>query len=115
MAVETAEDLASFFHDDEFAEAASYLAPGLGAVPVDCLVILDLGQGREVFAGGEQRFATSERHLWAQCGTAELMLAAVVRGGVFTIEASGEQLKVADLPKLDHTGHLWSVPLVMQV
>ncbi len=127
MAVETAEDLASFFDDDEFAEAASYLAPGLGALPVDCLVILDLGQGREVFAGGEQRVATSERHLWVRKSVALLCLPEVQRGGTFSIldpeqlaldppvRVVSEVLRVEGLPKLDHTGKLWSVQLVIRV
>jgi hypothetical protein len=111
MAVESASDLASMFDDEEFAEAASYLAPGGAAV--DCLVIVDRGQGRKAFTGGEQQLATSERMLWVRkTADGEGGLAAVVRGGVFTLELDGEELTVADLPALDHTGQLWSVELV---
>lgn len=112
MSVESASDLASMFDDEEFAEAASYLAPGGSAI--DCLVIVDRGQGRKPFAGGEQQLATSERRLWVRKTVdGEGGLAAVVRGGVFTLELDDEQLRVAGLPELDHTGTLWSADLVV--
>ena len=100
------------FADDEFAEAALYQSPSPGIDPVPCLVIMDLGQGRERFEAGERRAVSSERHLWAMAGDALEQLADVRRDGLFTIVASGEVLRVAGLPKLDHTGHLWSVDLV---
>lgn len=116
MAVETAEDLASFFDDDEFAEAALYQPPSSGSDPVACLVIIDLGQGRRRFEAGSgmdgQRAVTSERHLWAMAGDSDNQLADVRRDGVFTLDRNGEVLRVAGLPKLDETGHLWSVDLV---
>lgn len=116
MSVETAEDIASFFGDDEFAEAALYQSSNPGAAPAPCLVIMDTGQGRERTGlrqpQGERDYVGSERHLWAMAGDKPGQLADVKRGAIFTIEASGEVLRVAGLPKLDHTGHLWSVDLV---
>lgn len=114
MPVETAADLASFFDEDEFSEAASYLAPGVGATAVDCVVIVDRGQGRMPFNGGEQRLAASERHIWVRRSD----LASVARNGSFTVAdpdgGAPEVLRVPDLPKLDHTGSLWSVQVVKE-
>ena len=123
MPVETASDIASFFGDDEFAEAALYQSPNPGAPPVPCLVIMDRGQGRERLESGAgmdgRRAVTSERHLWAIAGDDVNQLADVKRGGLFTITArggtaGGEVLRVAGLPKLDHAGNLWSVQLTIE-
>ena len=109
MAVETAADLESFFEEEEFAESAVYLAPVPGAVAVPCSVIVDRGQGRAMFKTGEAgSFAGSERHLWVRAAE----LASVAREGVFTIGA--EVLAVLNLPKLDQTGRLWSVELLIR-
>jgi hypothetical protein len=112
MAVETAADLESFFEEEEFAEAAVYLAPRPGAVAVPCSVIVDRGQGRAMFKTGMKsgagEFAGSERHLWVR--SAEL--ATVARDGVFTVGA--EVFAVLNLPKLDQTGRLWSVELLIR-
>lgn len=117
MSVESAQDMASFFAANEFAEAAFYQSPTPGAAAVPCLVIVDTGQGRERFAlrqaQGERDYVGSERHLWAMAGGAAAQLADVKRDGIFTLSGNGEVLRVAGLPKLDHTGHLWSVDLVM--
>lgn len=108
MPVESPADLAGMFDTEEWAEAASYQAPG-GGDPVDCTVILDRGQGRMPMEPGEQRVAVTERMLWVQKGE----LAAIVRNGIFTIEADGEQLKVQGVPELDHAGTLWSCRLLV--
>lgn len=100
------------FGGDEFAEAALYQSPTPGVAAVPCLVIMDLGQGRERFSAGERSAVTSERHLWAMAGGSAQQLAEVKRDGIFTLTGSGEVLRVAGLPKLDQAGHLWSVDLV---
>jgi hypothetical protein len=105
--VESASDLASMFDEDEWAVAASYQPPSGAAVA--CTVVVDRGQGRSPFQGGEQQLATSERKVWVR--KAEIALLA--RGGVFTLDVDGEQLRVDDLPVLDHTGTLWSADLVI--
>jgi len=112
MPVESASDLASFFEDDEFAEAAVYRSPVPGTDPVPCLVIMDRGQGRGMFARGEPDAATSERHLWAMAGDEENQLPDIRRGGTFTVDLDGEVLRVAAMPQLDHVKHVWSVQLV---
>lgn len=109
MAVESAADLEGFFDAEEFAEAAVYLAPTPGAAPVPCSVIVDRGQGRAMFKTGEAgSFAGSERHLWVRAAE----LASVVREGVFTV--GDEVFAVLNLPKLDQTGRLWSVELLIR-
>lgn len=107
MPVESASDLASMFDEAEFAEAASYQPPVGPAVT--CTVIVDRGQGRRPFSGGEQQLATSERKLWVRAAEVPVL----VRGGVFTLDVDVEQLRVDDLPVLDHTGTLWSADLVI--
>lgn len=109
MPVETAADLASLFEEDEFAEGAVYRAPGIGAYPVPCLVILDRGQGRDTFTAGNTAAMGSQRHLRVRAGE----LAEVRRDGTFTMVAGGEVLKVTGLPKLDQVGAIWSVDLVI--
>lgn len=119
MPVETAADLASFFDEDDFAEGAVYTGPAPGAVAVSCSVIVDRGQGRRTFRAGEHEAATSERNLWVQFTPAgEGGLPVVARGGTFamTDEAgvpTGEEFRVADLPKLDETAKLWSAELLV--
>lgn len=115
--VESDEDLAVFFDADEFAESADYQSPVPGTDPVPCLVILDRGQGRGVFAprgAGERESAakTGNRKLWVQAGDGANQLADVRRDGLFTVAANGEVLKVANMPALDHVGHVWSVELI---
>lgn len=125
MPVETAADIGAFFASDEFAEAAVYQAPNPGAAPLPCLVILDRGQGRSRFATGERQATGTDRHLWAMAGEgpvnpadtapdAPQLLPDVRRDGLFTITAGGEVLRVAELPRLDEAGHLWSVELVAE-
>lgn len=109
MPVESSADLAAFFNDSEFAEGATWLAPAPGSTAQPCTVIMDRGQGRELFQGGETRTVASERHLWVS----KAELPSVMRGGTFTIDADGEVLTVAGLPKLDQAGQLWSVQLVL--
>lgn len=114
MAVESASDIASFFYDDEFAEAASYQSPVPGTDPVPCLVILDLGQGRTRFRSGDVEITGSNRHLWVQAGDDVNQVPDVRRDGLFTIDRNGEALRVQGLPELDHLGHLWSVQLTVE-
>lgn len=116
MVVETAADLACFFDDEEFAEAAGYQPPGGGAFQ-DCLVIVDRGQGRDPVDAGERDASISERHIWAQ----KSELPELGRGGTFVIydpeqlpvKVVTETYTVTGLPKLDHIGHLWSVQLLI--
>ncbi len=113
MPVESASDLASMFDTDEFAERAQYTGPGGGAA-IGCSVIVDRGQGRSRFRGGDREAVGSERSLWAQRSE----LATVERGGGFAMldedgVATGEEFEVANLPRLDETGHLWSVELLI--
>ena len=118
MAVETDADLAGMFDEDEFAKSASYVGPA-GGVGVACSVIVDRGQGRQVFAAGEPRATGSERHLWVrQTANGAGGLAEVQRNGVFTmLDANGlptgEVFKVAGMPKLDQLAHLWSAELTI--
>lgn len=112
MPVESASDLASMFDEDEFAEAAEYTAPA--GSPVACSVIVDRGQGREKFVAGEASAVGSQRHLWVR----QAELAEVARGGQFTMldadgEPTDEAYLVEGLPKLDQTGALWSVDLLI--
>ncbi len=105
------------FDDDEFAELAAYLAPVPGAVAVACNVIVDRGQGREQLRTDGAAVTGSERHLWVQ----RLELGEVRRDGVFSVlddtlpvPLEIERLRVTGLPKLDHTGKLWSVNVVIE-
>lgn len=113
MPVETAADLATMFDPDEFAEAAVYAPPGAGDL-AECLVIVDRGQGRQVFDAGHRDVEGSDRHLWVRRADVDT----VHRGGSFTIlDVDGlptdEVYRVADLPKLDHAAALWSVALTI--
>jgi hypothetical protein len=115
MAVESAADLAGLFELDEFAEAAEYQSPVPGTAPVACAVIVDRGQARERFRGGDQQAEASERSLRVP---ASAMLGAVMRDGLFTMldaagVPTGEVFRVRGLPKLDETASVWSVDLVM--
>lgn len=118
MAVETAADLAGMFDEDEFAESASYVRPA-GGGGITCSVIVDRGQGRQRFSGGNSETVTSERALLVRLtADGDGGLAAVERNGVFTIlDASGdptsEVFKVAGLPKCDQTARVWSADLVI--
>lgn len=115
MPVESAADLESFFDEEEFAEAASYLEPGPGADPVPCRVIMDRGQGRENFSAGGGEMTGSERHLWVPVTSEsdDVAVAFVERGGLFTVTASGEVFEVTGQPKLEQTGRLWSAQLLI--
>ena len=114
MAVESAQDLAAFFDAREFAEAAVYQSPLPGAPPVPCLVIIDRGQGRARFDGGDLHSVGAERHLWVAAGAGAQQVAEVRRDGLFTITADGEVLRVQGLPKLEQTGRVWSAELVIE-
>lgn len=113
MPVETAADLESFFAEEEFAEAAVYLSPVPGSVAVPCRVVVDRGQGRDVVKDGRAPVGVSERHLTVQ----RFAIAKVQKDGVFTVtdpvSGAPERLKVVGVPKLEHTGRVWSVHLVI--
>ena len=109
MPVESADDLASFFDEEEFAEAATYLAPDDGAEAVACSVIVDRGQGAQLFRAGETSAATAERLLHVRKSEVPL----VKREGVFTLDVDGEQLKVREMPVLDQTGLWWTAKFVL--
>jgi len=77
-----------------FGVAASYTAPGIGAVAVPCTVLLDAadrvfdtGQGRGVVKGRVVEVRISE-------------IAAPARAGTFTITATSEVLKVTEDPRI---------------
>lgn len=113
MAVETAADLAGFFDEEEFAEAAVYAPPG-GGSSIPCSVIVDRGQGRTPFMAGERGVQSHERMLWAQAS----QIVALQRSGVFTMlddqgVATGEVFRVAGEPKLDQVAALWSAELMI--
>lgn len=108
VAVESASDRAGFFETDEFAELASYLAPGPGAVAVDDVpIIYDRGQAKNRWKGGEMSAATKERKAWINADD----LALVQRDGQLTV--GSEVLRVAGEPILDETAAAWSVDLVL--
>lgn len=110
MSVETDADLATFFNEDEFAEAAVYRPAGVSppAAGTACSVIVDRGQGRRGFEAGDLEARTVERLV--QVRVTEI--AAVARGGTFTMLdeegiESAEVLLVAGLPQRDETGRWW--------
>ena len=113
MATESPADLASFFDEDEFGESASYLGPGPADVAVACTVVVDRGQGRDVVKDGRAPVGVSERNLTVQ----RFAIAKVQKDGVFTVtdpvSGAPERLKVVGVPKLEHTGRVWSVQLVI--
>ena len=111
MPVETAADLAGMFDEDEFAESASYVGPAGGA-GIPCSVIVDRGQGRRRFEGGNTATVGRELHIWARHSE----LPGAARGGVFTMldaagDPTGEIFTIAGLPQLDLGGALWSIEL----
>lgn len=102
------------FFEDEFAEAALYQSPVPGTAAASCSVVVDRGQGRQRFRGGEQETKVSERQLLVR----STQLAAVAREGIFAMlngfgAPTGERFKVADLPTLDQTAKVWSVDLTI--
>lgn len=114
MPVETAADLAAFYEQSEFAEAAIYSGPEIGELPIPCTVIIDRGQARGGFGDGERSSSTSERALRVRA-----VEATPRRGGTFAIldgdgVPTGEVLGVAGTPSLDQTAAVWSVDLVIQ-
>ena len=108
MPVETAADLESFFAEEEFAEAAVYLSPVPGSVAVPCRVIVDRGQGRAMMKAAGAEFAGSDRHIWVR----KAEVNAVVKDATFTL--GSEIFAVLVVPKLDQTGRLWSVELLIR-
>lgn len=118
MPTETAADLESFFEEEEFAEAAVYTGPGPGDVATSCTVIVDRGQGRERFKSGDAEYSGSERHLYVRAAE----IATVKSGGIFAVGTivddvfvpGGESFQATSVPKLDQTGKLWSVQLLIR-
>lgn len=131
MPIETADDLASFFDDDEFAESATWTPPGADAVAVPCIVIVDRGQGRSrsdrmkpEAVGTDRRVMVRRLNPQADDSVAEII---AVRDGLFTVAGTfggdlaggvaggaDETLKVTGLPVLDETGRVWTCD-VLQV
>ena len=106
MAVESAADRAALFSEDDFAEAALYTPPG-GGVAVACSIVYDRGRGQA---------ALTERGIEARGAERGAMVNAdevpvVKKGGTFAVGV--ETLKVAGVPKLDETGRIWTVELVL--
>jgi hypothetical protein len=91
MAVESASDRATFFNVNEFALAASYTPPGGGAA-VACAILFD--QADQEIGFGDGRPVTSGKTVTVAAD----QVAAPARGGIFTITATGEALKVLDDP-----------------
>lgn len=116
--VESDADLAGLFHEDEFAEPALYLAPAPGASAVRCSVIVDRGQGRQVFRAGDSQAVTAQRQLWAK----QTELATLVRGGLIRVldpdqlpvEVVVETFEITGEPKLDQSARLWSADLLIR-
>ena len=107
MAVETAADLASFFEEDEFAEAAVYYAPG-SDLAIVCLVIVDRGSARTHFDTGGRAAASAERLVHVRAGQFEPR-----RGGRFELDV-GEHLEVVGSPRLDETGAIYSCEVLIR-
>lgn len=116
MPVESAADRASFFNQDEFATAARYTPPG-SSVATDCTVVYDRGAAKRRFDAGNMDAVTAERQAWISADE----VATVAKGGtleigtrdddgVFTLT---ETLRVAEKPKLDETGFMWTAELVI--
>lgn len=117
MSVESAADRAAFFNTDEFAEAASYTAPG--GSPVSCVVIVDRGQGRKAMQIGANEAVGPDRLIQVlaeAAGTDEAPGVTPAREGLFTLSATdlfdAETLRVVGLPMLDETGIWWTVEVV---
>lgn len=116
MPVESAADRASFFAAGEFAEAASYTAPGGGAA-VPCTIVYDRGQAKNRFAAGEAQMATAERKAWINADD----VAEVATRGTLVVPVDddldplpgAETLEVVGAPILDETGAVWAVDLVL--
>ena len=119
MTVESADDLASLFEEDEFAEAVRYTPPDPGSSVVRCTAIVDRGQGRGRFEAGRSDAVGSERALWVRRGE----VGAVGRDGLFEVldaaalpalETVTESYRVVGLPTLDQTGAVWAVDLAIE-
>lgn len=113
MAVETASDLASFFDESEWAEAALYTGPEDDAVAVPCSVVIDRGQGRTHFDAGERSVSSSERLLHVQASEVTAK-----RNGRFAMLDSegtptGEVIQISGPPSLDETGAIWTAQLLI--
>lgn len=115
MAVESAEDLAGFFEEEEFATPARYTAPTPGASAVDCSVIVDRGQGRATLDNARQPVGALDRKIQAP----NPPLTKVERDGIFELLDSAEPpnvietLKVAGYPKRDETGVWWHADVLV--
>ena len=122
MTVESADDLASLFEEDEFAEAVRYTPPDPGSSVVRCTAIVDRGQGRGRFEAGRSDAVGSERALWVR----RAEVGAIQRDGLFEVldpallaldppeEVVTETYRVVGLPVLDQTGAVWAVDLVIE-
>ncbi|UZW55552.1 hypothetical protein NUH86_01735 [Sphingobium sp. JS3065] len=115
MPVESAADRASFFSTSEFAELALFTpSGGSGSV---CTIIYDRGQGQNRMEVGESGATGAERSAWINADD----VASVQRGAriVVPVDEYGdampgaETLEVIGKPKLDDTGFLWAVDLVL--
>lgn len=105
MAVETADDLATFFNVDEFAASAVYTAPG-GGGGVSCAILVDLREpGAEPGMG---RPLTSQGSIVVQ----KVEIAAPAQDGVFVVAAGrfAGTYTIADRPLAgDDAGATWSM------
>lgn len=91
----------------EFGEAASYMPPG-GGVATSCTVILDRAD-RALDLGGVGGFGRPQIE-GAVLEVRKSEIIAPSKGGVFTITASSEALKVLDDPKAADPDRLeWSM------
>ncbi|RDV06423.1 hypothetical protein DXH95_03075 [Sphingorhabdus pulchriflava] len=113
--MESAEDLAGFFEEEEFATPARYTAPTPGASPVSCSVIVDRGQGRATLDNARQPVGALDRKIQAP----NPLLTKVERDGLFELLDSAtppnvvETLKVVGYPKRDESGVWWHVDVVI--
>ena len=119
MPVESAADRAAFFNVEEFAEAALYTGPGVGAIAVACIVIVDRGQGGKRFEAGKMAAAGADRlvQVLAECaGTDDQPGLTPQRDGLFDLTdpltGAAEVVQIVSEPKLDDTGAWWTVEVV---
>lgn len=125
MPVETADDLASFFDDGEFAESATWTGTAPGSDPVPCSVIVDRGQGRSRFDRGRPEAVGSDRLVFVRRHNPQddgsVIEIAPVRGSRFAVsldaddpDGGTELLQVDGTPVLDETARVWTCD-VLQV
>lgn len=116
MRVESAGDRAAFFNEDEFGEPALYTPPADDAVAIPCTIIFNRGRAADRFSGDGYAAAGAERSAWLNADELELVEeygTIVLADADFVPLPGGETLQVAGPPKLEETGCMWTVELVI--